>query len=147
MNEKSLNVFIDFGSSKIRLGAYNKATSKNIFISEKSCISNFNLKNFDITNSNEIIKELIKSAEKKAEQHIKNVNLMIDTPDMFSIDISIKKNSDSNRYSINDIKSLYLSNFSVLINLLLEPIIKTLLFLTVFAKKSVSCSFSIILDG
>ena len=106
MNEKSLNVFIDFGSSKIRLGAYNKATSKNIFISEKSCISNFNLKNFDITNSNEIIKELIKSAEKKAEQHIKNVNLMIDTPDMFSIDISIKKNSDSNRYSINDIKSL-----------------------------------------
>jgi len=106
MNEKSLNVFIDFGSSKIRLGVYNKATSKNIFISEKSCILNFKLKSFYITNSNEIIKELIKSAEKKAEQHIKNVNLMIDTPDMFSIDISIKKNSDSNRYSINDIKSL-----------------------------------------
>ena len=106
MNEKSLNVFIDFGSSKIRLGIYNKETSKNIIILEKNCISNFNLNNFDIKNSNEIIKDLIKSAEKKINNHIKNINLMIDTPDMFSIDISIKKNSDSRLYSKNDIKSL-----------------------------------------
>ena len=106
MNEKSLNVFIDFGSSKIRLGIYNKETSKNIIILEKNCISNFNLNNFNIKNSNEIIKDLIKSAEKKINNHIKNINLMIDTPDMFSIDISIKKNSDSRQYSKNDIKSL-----------------------------------------
>ena len=106
MNEKSLNVFIDFGSSKIRLGAYSKETSKNIFISEKNCISNFSLKNFDIKNSSEIIRDLVKSAEKKVAKHIKNINLMIDTPDMFSVDISIKKNSDSNKYSKNDIKIL-----------------------------------------
>ena len=106
MNEKSLNVFIDFGSSKIRLGIYDKETSKNIIILEKDCISNFSLNNFDIKNSNEIIKDLIKSAEKKINNHIKNINLMIDTPDMFSIDISIKKNSDSKQYSKNDIKSL-----------------------------------------
>jgi cell division protein FtsA len=31
---------------------------------------------------------------------------MIDTPDMFSVDISIKKNLDKNYHSINDIKSL-----------------------------------------
>ena len=31
---------------------------------------------------------------------------MIDTPDMFSIDISIKKNSDGKKYSKNDINSL-----------------------------------------
>ena len=60
MNEKSLNVFIDFGSSKIRLGVYNNETSKNIFISERNCISNFNLKKFDINNSNEVISDLIK---------------------------------------------------------------------------------------
>ena len=29
MNEKNLNVFIDFGSSKIRMGIYNVETSKN----------------------------------------------------------------------------------------------------------------------
>tara|TARA_B100000965_G_scaffold273854_1_gene231873 strand:+ start:2241 stop:3404 length:1164 start_codon:yes stop_codon:yes gene_type:complete len=106
MNEKNLNVFIDFGSSKIRLGIYNKETSKNILILEKDCISNFSLNNFDIKNSNEIIKNLIKSAEKKINNHIKNINLMIDTQDMFSIDISIKKNYDRKQYSKNEIKSL-----------------------------------------
>ena len=106
MNEKNLNVFIEFGSSKIRLGVYSNQTSKNIFISEKECISNFSLKKFDINNSNEIIRDLIKSAEKKVDKHINNINLMIDTPDMFSIDISIKKNFDNKKYLQNDIKSL-----------------------------------------
>ncbi len=106
MNEKSLNAFIDFGSSKIRLGVYNKEDSKNISILEKDCISNFAINNFDIKNSNEIIKDLIKSAEKKINNHIKGINLMIDTPDMFSIDIAIKKNSDSKKYSKNDINLL-----------------------------------------
>ena len=106
MNEKNLNVFIDFGSSRIRLGVYDNETSKNIFISEKDCISNFNLKKFEINNSNEIIRDLIKSAEKKVDKHINNINLMIDTPDMFSIDISIKKNFDSKKHLQNNIKSL-----------------------------------------
>ncbi len=106
MNEKSLNAFIDFGSSKIRLGVYNKEDSKNISILEKDCISNFAINNFDIKNSNEVIKDLIKSAEKKINNHIKGINLMIDTPDMFSIDIAIKKNSDSKKYSKNDINLL-----------------------------------------
>ena len=91
MSKKIFNVFIDLGSSKIRLGIYNNETSKSILILEKDCISNFNINNFDIKSSNEIIKDLIKSAEKKINNHIKDVNLMIDTPDMFSIDISIKK--------------------------------------------------------
>ena len=103
MSNKIFNVFIDFGSSKIRLGIYNNETSKSILILEKDCISNFNINNFDTKSSNEIIKDLIKSAEKKINNHIKDVNLMIDTPDMFSIDISIKKNSDSKKYSKNDI--------------------------------------------
>ena len=106
MNEKNLNVFIDFGSSTVRLGVYDNETSKNIFISERDCISNFNLKKFEINNSNEIIRELIKSAEKKVDKHINNINLMIDTPDMFSIDISIKKNFDSKKHLQNNIKSL-----------------------------------------
>ena len=92
MNEKSLNTFVDFGSSKIRLGIFDKETSKKILILEKDCISNFSLKNFDINESNEVVKNLIKSAEKNIDSHIKHINLMIDTPDMFSIDVSIKKN-------------------------------------------------------
>ena len=106
MNENRTKVFIDFGSSKIRLGVFDKETSKNIFITEKKCISDFSLKNFNIKDSNEIIKDLIKSAEKKIDTHIKNINLMIDTPDIFSIDISIKKDLDNKKYSRSDTQSL-----------------------------------------
>ena len=106
MSEKNLNVFIDLGTSNIRLGIFNKETSKNLFVLEISCFSNLSLKNFDINNCNKTIKDLVRSAEKKIDKHIKNINLMIDTPDMFSIDVSIKKNTDSKKLTQNDIQSL-----------------------------------------
>ena len=106
MNEENIKVFIDFGSSKIRLGVFSKEISKNIIILEEDCISNFSLKKLDINNSQEVIKNLIKSAEKKINKHIKNINLMIDTPDIFSLDFSIKNNFDKKSYSKNDIYSL-----------------------------------------
>ena len=65
MSEKNLDVFIDLGTSNIRLGIFNQETSNNLFVLKKSCISNFSLKNFDINNSNEIIKDLTRLAEKK----------------------------------------------------------------------------------
>ncbi len=106
MSEKNQSIFIDFGSSKLRLGAFNQENLKNIFILEEDCTSNFGLKNFDIEQSNEIFKNLIKSAEKILNSHIKKINLMIDTPDMFSIDISLKKISDDNKKKQNEINSL-----------------------------------------
>ena len=106
MNKKGLNTYIDFGSSRIRIGVFDLESSKNIFTSEKDCISNFNKKYFDISKSNEVINSLIKVAEKKIDNHIKNINLMIDTPDMFSIDISIKRTFDKKKHSNSDILSL-----------------------------------------
>ena len=106
MSEKNLNVFIDLGTSNIRLGIFSKETSKNLFVLEKSCFSNLSLKNFDINNCSKTIKDLVRLAEKKIDNHIKNINLMIDTPDMFSIDVSIKKNTDSKKLTQNDIQSL-----------------------------------------
>ena len=106
MNKKGLNTYIDFGSSRIRIGVFDLESSKNIFTSEKDCISNFNEKYFDISKSNEVINSLIKVAEKKIDNHIKNINLMIDTPDMFSIDISIKRTFDKKKHSNSDILSL-----------------------------------------
>ena len=105
MSDKNLSTFIDFGSSKIRLGLFNKETSKNIFVLEKECISNFSLTKFNTETSKETIKNLIKLAEKKIDKHIKSINLMIDTPDMFSLDVSLKKISDTTEYSDNEIKS------------------------------------------
>ena len=56
--------------------------------------------------SNQIIKELIQKAEKKIGVHINNVNLLIDSSDFFSIDISIRKNLEDKKINNKDIKYL-----------------------------------------
>ncbi len=106
MNEKNLKVFIDFGSSKVRLGIFNKDNPKNIISLEEKCISNFDNEGFDIDISKEVIKNLIKLGEKRIEKHINKINLMIDTPDMFSVDISLKKNFDVKKNVQDDIQSV-----------------------------------------
>ena len=77
MSEKNFKVFVDFGSSKIRLGIFNQNNLKNIITLEEKCISNFDKKNFNIDNSKEVIKNLIKSAEKRIDNHINKINLMM----------------------------------------------------------------------
>ena len=90
MSEKNFVTFIDFGSSKIRIGVFDNNFSKNILFYEKNCISNLNSNSFDLDNSKQIIQELVQSSEKELGFHINVVNLMIDTPDLFSIDLSIR---------------------------------------------------------
>ena len=106
MSKENFETFIDFGSSKIRIAVFDNYYSKIKFFSEKECFSTFNLENLNLTNSKKIIEELIQISEKKIGIHINNVNLMIDTPDLFSIDLSIKKNLEGKKINNNDIKYL-----------------------------------------
>ena len=106
MSKKNFQTFIDFGSSKIRIAVFDNYYSKIKFFSEKECLSIFNLENLNLTNSKKIIEELIQISEKKIGIHINSVNLMIDTPDLFSIDLSIKKNLEGKKINNNDIKYL-----------------------------------------
>ena len=106
MSKKNFQTFIDFGSSKIRIAVFDNYYSKIKFFSEKECLSTFNLENLNLTNSKKIIEELIQISEKKIGIHINSVNLMIDTPDLFSIDLSIKKNLEGKKINNNDIKYL-----------------------------------------
>ena len=106
MSKENFETFIDFGSSKIRIAVFDNYYSKIKFFSEKECLSTFNLENLNLTNSKKIIEELIQISEKKIGIHINSVNLMIDTPDLFSIDLSIKKNLEGKKINNNDIKYL-----------------------------------------
>ena len=69
-------------------------------------MSTFNLENINLINSKKVIEELIQISEKKIGIHINSVNLMIDTPDLFSIDFSIKKNLEGKKVNKDDIKYL-----------------------------------------
>ena len=65
MNNKKFDVYFDLGSSYIRVGAFNKTEQENSFQIKKSCISNFTNKNFNLSNAESIMEEIILTIEKK----------------------------------------------------------------------------------
>tara|TARA_Y100001970_G_scaffold293807_1_gene443382 strand:+ start:9775 stop:10956 length:1182 start_codon:yes stop_codon:yes gene_type:complete len=101
--KNNFNTSIDFGSSKIRLGITDKKNLNKNFYTEKDCISNLRIKDFNIIKSKEIVHDLIKKSEKEFGKHIDNINLMVDTPDIFSIDLSIKKKFEKKKINTEDI--------------------------------------------
>ena len=77
MDKQNFETFIDYGSSKIRLGVFDKSVVKQNFFLEKRCLSDFKLKNFDIEESEKVLEELVLQAEKKVGVHLKNINFPI----------------------------------------------------------------------
>ena len=103
MNNQNFENFLDFGSSKVRLGVFDKKLFKLKSICEKECLSNLNAKNLDMINSDEVVSELVKISEKKINSHLNEISIIIDTPDIELIDLSIKKNLDEKTISLEDI--------------------------------------------
>ena len=106
MSEEDFKTYIDFGTSKIRIGIFDKNFSRLIFFSEKKLLSAFNSKHLNIDESKKILHDLILSAEKKIGNYIKNINLMFDPSDLDSIDLSIKMNLENKKINIKEIKLL-----------------------------------------
>ena len=62
---KNFNVYIDFGSSKIRTGAFNKNEQNKFYHTEHKCLSSFKINQLSLTQSENIIKKTILEIEKK----------------------------------------------------------------------------------
>ncbi len=76
---------IDFGSNNLRLGVFDK-DSKSIYYSEKKIINDLENQNIE-----KLLNTLIRDAEKNLSTHIDSVVVLYDSPEFYSLDISIKK--------------------------------------------------------
>tara|TARA_B100000029_G_scaffold47843_2_gene43869 strand:+ start:4243 stop:5424 length:1182 start_codon:yes stop_codon:yes gene_type:complete len=101
MSKDDLLAIIDFGSTKIRLGVFNKKFSNQKFVLEEECFNDFNDQNFDFVKIEKLVQSMIYKAEKKFDKHLKNIFLMLDSKNLISLDISIKKTLDSSK-NLND---------------------------------------------
>ena len=79
---------IDFGSSKIRFASFDNNFDKKFSDSIK-VYTNENLQSHF-----EAINKIIKKAEKNFSDHIEDIVLILDTDQLFTIDISLTKNLD-----------------------------------------------------
>ncbi len=92
-------IYFDCGFSKLRAGGFNKVDSSDAFYTESTFL-------FDDREINQEIKKIITFLEKNTNEYIDNVNLMIDSPKMLSVGISISKKIDESQLRLEDIQFL-----------------------------------------
>ena len=85
MKKNNFSTIIDFGSSKLRLGVFDKNLSK-IFFKSKDISQKDNFKEYSKS-----INFLIREAESKISSHLENITLLYDSSEICSVDFSVKK--------------------------------------------------------
>ena len=89
MNKINYFNVIDFGSSKIRFASFDNKLNEKFSKSEKVSL------NENLQNHFETINTIKKKAEKKLSNHIEDIVLILDSAELFTIDISLMKNLDT----------------------------------------------------
>ena len=87
MNRRNFQTFFDCGLSKVRAGTFNTNNSDEAFYAESEFFT-------DLLNLELKIQKIVTSLEKNSNEYIDNINLMIDSPKMLSVSISLSKNLD-----------------------------------------------------
>ena len=103
MSKKNFDVYFDFGFSKIRVGAFSKKNKDKNYFFENSYLSDFQVNKLNILNVGETVEKIILEAEKKTEEYIDNINLMIDTSKALPIGLSLNKNIESKKLKKEEI--------------------------------------------
>ena len=103
MKIQNNEVIIEIGSSKIRLGIFDKSISKQNLYFEENIPTNLISKNLDLKNYIELIQKIIRDGEKKINYHIKDISILFDTTEIFSIDFCIRKIVDEKIIQCQDI--------------------------------------------
>ena len=106
--KNNYSTIIDFGSTKLRLGVFDEKL--NLSYSSSLDINENNNKD----GYSESIKSIIKQAEKKISNHLENITILYDTSEIFSVDLSIRKNFDQ-KIIVNDVYSSLISEANQLI--------------------------------
>ena len=120
------------GYSKIRAGVFNKGNKNEAFYAESEFFT-------DQLNLESEIQKIIASFEKDTNEYIDNINLMIDSPKMLSIGISLSKKLDGSNLKKTNIQKFSsrskTTNFKniikIMILLILLLIIIKLMMLTI----------------
>ena len=108
MVDKNFHTFIDFGKSAIRASSFDKETKKvenHLELVVKNNQSN------NLSNEEELIEDLIFNLEKKNDEYLDEIFLLVDNSNILSISITIFKKSDEKilddnflKYIIDDVK-------------------------------------------
>ena len=99
MNKENFQTFFDCGVSKIRAGTFNINKNNESFYAESEFFT-------DQSNLELKIQKIVSSLEKESNEYIDNICLMVDSPKMFSVGISLSKKLDGSELKQANIQFL-----------------------------------------
>jgi len=107
MNKKSFDIYLEFNYSKLNLAAFNKLNSQIEYYKEQSYkpyIDSDKELNFD--ELQKLVEKNIIEMEKSIDEFVKDIYLIIETPQTMSIQLSVIKNNEGKNITKQD--ALYL---------------------------------------
>ena len=98
MSEKKFDIYLEFNYSKINLAAFSKISDKLEYYKEQTYESYFNnYKELNFEKLEKILEESILEIEKSTKEFVKDIYLIIETPQSKSLKLSVTKDNEGNK--------------------------------------------------
>ena len=106
MSKKNFHIYLEFNYTELNIAAFNKINNKLEYSNQKLYKSYFNNNelNFDILQN--FVEKNILEVEKAIGEFVKDIYLMIETPQSTSINLSVLKNNEGNKITKQDVMYL-----------------------------------------
>ena len=106
MSKKNFDIFVDLSSTKLSIAAFEKLDSNCVFFKEYNCETNLNKDQLNFENTDKAIEKNIFEIEKTTGEFLNDIYLMVETPESFSINLSLIKNNEGKKVEKKNIQYL-----------------------------------------
>jgi len=106
MIKKNFDIYLDIGASKIRAAGFEHNDNNQIFSLENNCLTHLKINQLDLSITDKILEKTILQIEKKTGEYLNNINLMLDSPDVLSISLSVLRKNEKKFLIKEDIEYL-----------------------------------------
>ena len=98
MSEKNFDIYFEFNYSGLNLAAFSKTSDKLEYYKEQTYKSYFdNYKELNFEKLDKLLEANILDIEKSTEEFVRDIYLIVDTPQSTSIKLSVTKNNEGNK--------------------------------------------------
>ena len=106
MSKKNFDIYIDLSPKKLSIAAFKKFDGYNVFFKEYSCVTNLDKDYLNFENTEKIIEKNIFEIEKETGEFLNDIYLMVETPESFSINLSLIKNNEGKKVEKKNVQYL-----------------------------------------
>ena len=106
MNDKNFDIYFEFNYSNLNLAAFDKITGKLEYYKEQPYNSFIENNNINFDELKKLVEQSIHQVEKSTDEFIKDIFLIIETPETMTVKISVSKYNEGKKIIKEDIMYL-----------------------------------------